>query len=160
MKPACSGCSSNSYCCSCALFQTQTQSNNSSPTFPRQPPLELNPESLQTPQAPPGGPPHSDIAHPGHTHCSLDWLARSRGLTQSPYLAQSLVVMVHGRARVLSCFTHVRLCDSVGCSLPLLCPRDCPGRNTGVGWHALLQGIFLTQGSNLCLLHRRQIPYC
>ena len=75
MKPACSGCSSNSYCCSCALFQTQTQSNNSSPTFPRQPPLELNPESLQTPQAPLGGPPHSDIAHPAtRTAAWTGWL--------------------------------------------------------------------------------------
>ena len=34
----------------------------------------------------------------------------------------------------------------------LLCPWDFPGRNTGVGCHALLQGIFLTQGSNLHLL--------
>ena len=31
--------------------------------------------------------------------------------------------------------------------------------NTGVGSHSLLQGIFLTQGSNLGLLHRRQILY-
>ena len=33
---------------------------------------------------------------------------------------------------------------------------DFPGKNTGVGCHALLQGIFSTQGSNphlLCLLH-------
>ena len=30
----------------------------------------------------------------------------------------------------------------------LLCPRDFPGKNTGVGCHCLLQGIFLTQGSN------------
>ena len=29
---------------------------------------------------------------------------------------------------------------------------DSLGKNTGVGCHALLQGIFLTQGSNLCLL--------
>ena len=35
----------------------------------------------------------------------------------------------------------------------LLCPRDSPGKNTGVGCHFLLQGIFLTHGSNLCLLH-------
>ena len=28
-----------------------------------------------------------------------------------------------------------------------------PGKNTGEGCHFLLQGIFLTQGSNLCLLH-------
>ena len=32
-----------------------------------------------------------------------------------------------------------------------LCPWDAPGKNTGVGCHALLQGISLTQGSNLCL---------
>ena len=34
----------------------------------------------------------------------------------------------------------------------LLCPWDFPGKNTGVVCHLLLQGIFLTQGSNLCLL--------
>ena len=34
-----------------------------------------------------------------------------------------------------------------------LCPWDFPGKNTGVGCHFLLQGIFLTQGSNPCLLH-------
>ena len=28
---------------------------------------------------------------------------------------------------------------------------DCPGKNTRVGGHALLQGIFLTQGFNPCL---------
>ena len=39
----------------------------------------------------------------------------------------------------------------------LLCLWDSPGKNTGVGCHALLQGIFPTQGLNLCLLHCRQI---
>jgi len=34
----------------------------------------------------------------------------------------------------------------------LLCPWDSPGKNTGVGCHTLLQGIFLTQGSNPHLL--------
>ena len=33
------------------------------------------------------------------------------------------------------------------------------GQNAGVGCHALLQGIFLTQGSNLGLLHCKQILY-
>ena len=32
-----------------------------------------------------------------------------------------------------------------------LSPWDFPSRNTGVGCHFLLCGIFLTQGSNLCL---------
>ena len=36
---------------------------------------------------------------------------------------------------------------------------DSPGKNTGVGFHVLLQGIFPTQGSNLGLLHCRQILY-
>ena len=34
----------------------------------------------------------------------------------------------------------------------ILCPWNFPGKNTGVGCHFLLQGIFRAQGSNLCLL--------
>ena len=41
-------------------------------------------------------------------------------------------------------------------STRLLCPWDFPGKNTGVGCNALLQGIFLNQRLNLCLLHGRQ----
>ena len=36
---------------------------------------------------------------------------------------------------------------------------DFPGKDTGVGGHALLQGIFLTQGLNPGLPHCRQILY-
>ena len=35
----------------------------------------------------------------------------------------------------------------------LLCPRNFPGKNTGVGCYFLLEGIFLTQGSNPGLLY-------
>ena len=49
------------------------------------------------------------------------------------------------------------LCDPMDFSLPGSSVHgDSPGKNTGVGCHALLQRIFLTQGSNLhllCLLH-------
>ena len=45
----------------------------------------------------------------------------------------------------------------------LLCSWDFPGKNTGLGSHFLLQGLFLTQGSNSWLLphilHCRQILY-
>ena len=41
----------------------------------------------------------------------------------------------------------------------LLCPWDSPGKNTGMGCHALLQGIFPAQRSNLGVLHGRQILY-
>ena len=41
----------------------------------------------------------------------------------------------------------------------LLRPWDSPGKNTGVGCHFLLQGIFPTQGSNPGLPHCRQMLY-
>ena len=41
----------------------------------------------------------------------------------------------------------------------LLCPCDFQDKNTGVGRHSFLQGIFPTQGMNLSLLHCRQILY-
>ena len=43
-----------------------------------------------------------------------------------------------------------------------LCLWDSPGKNTGVGWYVLIQGIFQTQGSNpylLSLLHSRLITH-
>ena len=52
------------------------------------------------------------------------------------------------------------LCDLMDWGLPrLLCPRDSPGKNTGVGCHSLLQGIFPTQGLNLGLLRCSRILY-
>ena len=51
-------------------------------------------------------------------------------------------------------------CDPHGLqSTRLLCPWDAPGKNTGVGCHALLQRIFLTHESNPDLLHCNQILY-
>ena len=45
------------------------------------------------------------------------------------------------------------LCDPMDCSPPDSSVHGIfPGRNTGVGCHSLLQGIFPTQGSNACLL--------
>ena len=41
-----------------------------------------------------------------------------------------------------------------------LSTRESPGKNTGVGCHALLQRIFPTQGSKPGLLHCRWILYC
>ena len=53
------------------------------------------------------------------------------------------------------------LCDPMDCSPPSSSVRGIfPGKNMGVGCHFLLQGIFLTQGLNLDLLHCMQILYC
>ena len=53
---------------------------------------------------------------------------------------------------------HVQLCNPMNCSSPDSCLWDFPGKNTGVGCHFLLQGIFLTQGSNPRLLHWQADP--
>ena len=41
----------------------------------------------------------------------------------------------------------------------ILCPGDFLGKNTEIGCHFPLQGIFWTQELNSCLLHCRQILY-
>ena len=67
---------------------------------------------------------------------------------------------------MLSPFSCVQLlCDSMDCSLPDSSVHGIfQGKNTGLGCHSLLQGIFLTQGSDpQCFLHVRQhqwILYC
>ena len=58
---------------------------------------------------------------------------------------------------VLSLFSRVQLFVTLWTVAHwLFCPGVSPGKNTRVGCHALLQGIFPNQGSNLhllCLLH-------
>ena len=75
----------------------------------------------------------------------------------SDYHTVYLKCSVHFSSVTQSCPT---LCDPMDCSLPGSSVHgDSPGKNTGVGCHALLQGIFPTQGSNLGLLHCRRILY-
>ena len=59
--------------------------------------------------------------------------------------------IVHVKVKVL-----VAPWDPMDCSL---CSWNSPGKNTGVGGHSLLQGIFSTQGSDPSLLHCRQILF-
>ena len=53
---------------------------------------------------------------------------------------------------VLSRFSRVQVFATLWVAR-LPCPWDSQGKNTGVGYHALLQGIFLIQRLNLHLLH-------
>ena len=53
------------------------------------------------------------------------------------------------------------LCDPTDCSPPGSSVHgDSPGKDTGVGCRALLQGIFPTQGSDPGLPHCKQTLYC
>ena len=57
--------------------------------------------------------------------------------------------------------TCLTLCNPMDCSLPgSSIYGDSSGKPTGVGNYSLLQWIFMTQVSNLGLLHCRQILYC
>ena len=56
-------------------------------------------------------------------------------------------------------FSHIRLFATLWTIAHQAPLRDSPGKKTGVGCHAHLQGIFTTQGSNLSLLHCRWILY-
>ena len=61
------------------------------------------------------------------------------------------VLQLHCMCVLVTQLCSVTLCDPVDCSPP--------GKNTGVGSHSLLQGIFPTQGLNPGFLHCRQILY-
>ena len=79
--------------------------------------------------------------------------------SKSPGKPKTEQKYTHRDRSMLSCDRFFATLWTVACQAPLW---DSPGKNTGVGCYALLQGIFLTQGSNsclLCLLHCRQIPY-
>ena len=72
-----------------------------------------------------------------------------------PSMSEPKSACVH--ACLLSHLSHVQPLQPYGLQPTRLpCLWDSSGKNTGVGWHVLLQGIFLTQRLNvhlLCLLH-------
>ena len=80
-------------------------------------------------------------------------ICRDQGGMDALIKYSNTVLCMCAHAQLLeSCPT---LCDpvdwTIAAPLSLLCPWDSPGKNTGVGCHALLQGSS-QQGSNLCLL--------
>ena len=61
--------------------------------------------------------------------------------------------LAHRRCLVLLLLFGLTLSRPHGLRLArFLCPRDSPGKNTGVGWHFFFQEIFLTRGLNPHLL--------
>ena len=76
-------------------------------------------------------------------------------------LRYSFGIKVHLEWRIVSCMDlKITLTSKYRFSACWIHPQNSPSKNTGVGCHSLLQGIFLTQGLNLGLLHCRQILYC
>ena len=70
-----------------------------------------------------------------------------------------LQVYMYAWVHVQSLQPWPTLCDPVDCSPLGSLTWDSPGKKSGMRNHALLQGIFPTQGSNLHLLHCKHILY-
>ena len=68
------------------------------------------------------------------------------------YYYTCITYVLHIHVCLLNCFVIDNFCNPMDCSTPVSSVHF-PGKNTGVGCHFLLQWIFSTQGSNLCLLH-------
>ena len=76
------------------------------------------------------------------------------------YIYVCVCVHVSTCALCLVAQSSPTVCDPMDCSLPGSSVHgDSPGKNTGGGCHAVLQGIFLTQKSNPGLPHFRQTLY-
>ena len=85
------------------------------------------------------------------TQSSLKGKGRSQLPVQCAYFDLHAMrrTVITTQEHVLTHFSRVRLFGTYGLQpAKLPCPWDSPGKNTGVGCHSLLQGIFPTQGSN------------
>ena len=86
--------------------------------------------------------------------------APETGSRSHDLVLQKFVTNNHSAMLCLVTQSCPTLCDIMNCSpLGSSVHGDSPDKNNGVGCHALLQGIFLTQGSNPGLSHCRQISY-
>ena len=86
------------------------------------------------------------------------WWAAVSGVAQSQKqlkrLSKTVKSVVLGT--VVCCVSCLVMSNPMDCDL---CPWNSPGKNTGVNYYSLLQGIFPTQGWNPSLPYCRQILY-
>ena len=90
---------------------------------------------------------------------SKEWVLKTT--SQGSHYRANFYHWIHVCCVYLVAQSHPTLCDPMDGGLPDSSVHgDSPGKNTGVGCHALLQGIFPTQGLNPGLPHCRWILYC
>ena len=109
----------------------------------------------------------SDMTERLHFHFSLSCIGEGNGhplqcsCLENPRDGgawwAAICVVAQSRTRLKRLSSSSRRLPKAGTLVfPLLCPWNSPSKNTGVGCHALLQGIFPTQESNPGLLHYGQ----
>ena len=95
------------------------------------------------------------LSHPYMTTGKTTALTRWNFAGSNRYISDMLIPVLCLVAQLCPIHGNPMDCSSPGSSVH----GDSPGKNTGVGCHALLQGIFPTQGSNPGLPHCRPILY-
>ena len=102
------------------------------------------------------------ILHREAMELAVPWMCPAVSLTSEPlHMLYSFATLNHTHMYLCMHAKSLQLCLTLWDPTGLLPARflyslDSPGKNTGVGCHALLQGIFPSQGSNpclVCLLH-------
>ena len=81
-----------------------------------------------------------------------------QSFTTYTYIESSSIYFKQCVCQLLSCVQLFATSWTAAHQSPLV-QGNSPGKNTGVSYHALLQGIFPTQGLNPGLLHCRRILY-
>ena len=100
----------------------------------------------------------SSAPHSFNYLCLLACSLRTSMLILHAVFIMLSLLIFYSYFKVLGAQSCLTLCDPMDCSLAGSSVHgDSPGRNTGMGCHAHLQGIFPTQGSNLGLPNCRQI---
>ena len=79
------------------------------------------------------------------------WQLQTCMVAASNFFLWVFFVCFHMR-EVASVMSDSAILWTIACQAPLSMGGDSPGKNTGVGCHTLLQGIFPTQGKNSSLL--------
>ena len=94
-------------------------------------------------------------------HGTMKWFKTGKGVHQAVYCHPAYLTYKHSAGmHAKSLQSWPTLCHPMDSSLlGFSVHGDSPGKNTGVGCHALLQGIFPAQRLNPGLLHCRQILY-
>ena len=98
--------------------------------------------------------------NPGKMSIKWEWKLANYNPTSGPHLSHQFLCSLWAKNECLVASVGSNSMWLYGLQPARhLCPWDSPSKNTGVGCHALLQGIFPTQRLNSGFLHCRQILY-
>ena len=103
-----------------------------------------------------GGPPQNKR----HIQTKSEGLEKKIFHTNGDQKKAEVAILIPGKVKVMLLSLVGLFATPWTIVYQVLPPLDSPGKNTGVGFHFLLQEIFPTQGLNPNLPHCSQMLYC